>query len=122
VFAHDLRTRVSRTRNLVVAALDHQFGARKEFVVSCMVRVEVRANEIVDIVGLQANGSKLIHDIIFRAHFQLEIQRSLRTWRVIDETVRVSGIDENVRAVIALNKVSRHRHTQRLQKTELQQI
>ena len=41
-----------RLRPLVVAALDHQFGSGKELVVSCLVRVEVRANQIVDLVAL----------------------------------------------------------------------
>jgi len=45
MFAHDLRTGVSRVRNLVVAALDDQFGARKEFVVSGVIMVDVRSDQ-----------------------------------------------------------------------------
>ena len=82
-----------RLRPLVVAALDHQFGSGKELVVSCLVRVEVRANQIVDLVGLRSNGGKPVHDIICRAHFELEVQRFSRTRWVVVETVRVSAID-----------------------------
>ena len=112
MFAHDLRTGVSRTRNLVVATLHQQLSARKEFVVSGMVRVEVRANEIVDVVRSQSVGSKPVYDIICREHFQLEIQRWLRTRWVIHETVRISAINKNVHTVVRLNKVARHRHAQ----------
>jgi hypothetical protein len=45
VFTDDLRTGEPRPRDFVVAALHQQFGPRNEFMVSGVVRVEMRASD-----------------------------------------------------------------------------
>ena len=108
VFTDDLRTWVPRPRDFVVAALHQQFGPRKEFMVSGVVRVEMRADQKVNIVWLQPDGGESVEHVIFRVHFYLQTHRGLRSWRMFYEAPGKSRINQNVRPVVGLNQISRH--------------
>jgi hypothetical protein len=54
---------------------------------------------------------------IFRMHFYLQTQWPLRSRWMLDEAPWESGINQNVRAVVGLNNISRYRYAQRLEET-----
>src|SRR5579864_5297098 len=91
-------TWVSAARQFVVFALYDEFGPRKGIVEARVIRIEMRTDEEIDVVGLQPNVSKLLNYIFPTLDWRRPRLRNM---------VRgVSTINQDVLAIASLDKIA----------------
>jgi hypothetical protein len=85
-----------------------------------VVGIKVCANEKMNVVRLQSDRTQTVDDKIIFGHF--DSQTAVQFRRICREIKRKAAVNQNVRAVIGLNKICRDGYNTGLHCGELHQV
>ncbi len=120
--AGPLGAHMSGDGEFVMFELDNDFGIIEESMVARVIYVEVRADEEIDVGGLEVNGGEAVDNVVLLADLGSQLEWSHGCGRIVNKGIGQAGIYHNVMAVVRLDEISRYGHAQWLQHSQLQQI
>ena len=124
-------------RNLVMPLLDDELCPWEEIVIAGMIPIEMRANDAINVGRSKAKRSEMSdHEVLRieadtadrpcgRGHLRIvgvgsDYLRGCLLLRT-NHRARAASVDENIRAIIGLNKIPGHRRSHRLETRKLEQ-